>query len=406
MRVNTVTAPSVSESFGNRELRNPLSDPFAGTSRQERRSSLALRVGEVFNPFNLFDGAMVPSEILRSPNLLPSEKLVFARLTQFAGGKGRAWPSIERIAEEVALSVPQTRRCVSALESKGLIRRVARSGRSNEFEFLWHELYEQRVAGPQSYAREVPHSPMSAVAQSSMIGEEQSRKIGPGRSSVIARRESVESSSSEKIQFEKNQLCGYADRAVSPKLTDDDFAHRRRELDDPEEEFLLRLQERHGDTVDRHAILHCVAGDLKSYSDLKPFLEFEQKQTTAPEKLKNPAGHYRRAVSKFYENRAKRRDWDIRSQMRVLEAKIGQSKDPTNEPRTCELSVCDGTGECWDESGFVSACQCQIGLDLPPKVLAAFEEMNLSRAAVTNSQSLTSRASSFGAQSQEAELCS
>ncbi len=175
--MNTVTAPSVSESFGNRELRNPLSDPFAGTSRQERRSSLALRVGEVFNPFNLFDGAIVPSEILRSPNLLPSEKLVFARLTQFVGGKGRAWPSIERIAEEVALSVPQTRRCVSALESKGLIRRVARSGRSNEFEFLWHELYEQRVGGPQSYVSEVPHSPMSAVAQSSMIGEGQSQAI-------------------------------------------------------------------------------------------------------------------------------------------------------------------------------------------------------------------------------------
>jgi len=121
---------------------------------------------------------MVPSEILRNPNLLSSEKLVFARLTQFAGGKGRTWPSIERIAEEVALSVPQTRRCVSALESKGLIRRLARSGRPNEFEFLWHELYEQRgVGGPQSYASEVPHSPMSAVAQSSMIGEGQSQAI-------------------------------------------------------------------------------------------------------------------------------------------------------------------------------------------------------------------------------------
>jgi hypothetical protein len=34
-------------------------------------------------------------------------------------------------------------------------------------------------------------------------------------------------------------------------------------------------------------------GDLKIYSDLKSFLEFEQKQTTAAEKLKNPAGHYR-----------------------------------------------------------------------------------------------------------------
>jgi hypothetical protein len=33
-------------------------------------------------------------------------------------------------------------------------------------------------------------------------------------------------------------------------LIDDDLAHRRKELDDPEEEFLLRLQERHGESVD------------------------------------------------------------------------------------------------------------------------------------------------------------
>ena len=68
--------------------------------------------------------------------------------------------------------------------------------------------------------------------------------------------------------------------------------------EDPEQEFLLRLEERHGGSVDRYAILQCVIGDLKSYSDLKPFLDFERKQTTAPHKLKNPAGHYRRTVNR------------------------------------------------------------------------------------------------------------
>ncbi|MGC2660421.1 MAG: hypothetical protein WA324_20910, partial [Bryobacteraceae bacterium] len=113
---------------------------------------------------------------------------------------------------------------------------------------------------------------------------------------------------------------------------------RREELDDPEQEFLLRLQERHGDSVDPHAILHCVLGDLKSYSDLKAFLEFEKKQTTAPEKLKNPAGHYRRVVGKFYESRVKRRDWDIRSQMRALEAKLGSSAGAAKQSKTCSLA--------------------------------------------------------------------
>ena len=142
--------PSKRRRHDNRQERN-----FRAGSRQERRSSLGFSIGDSFNPFSLFDGALLPSEILRSPDLTPSEKLVFARLMQFAGGKGRAWPSIERVADEVALSVAQTRRCIATLESKGLIRRVARSGRSNEFEFLWHAIYEQE-----------PRSPMIAVPRS------------------------------------------------------------------------------------------------------------------------------------------------------------------------------------------------------------------------------------------------
>ena len=119
MRANTVTAQSVSESLENRQQRNVSHRASLGTSRQERRSNLSVEVGQAFNPFSLFDGALVPSEILRSRDLLPSEKLVFARLLQFAGGNGKAWPSIERVADEVALSVPQARRCISSLESKG-----------------------------------------------------------------------------------------------------------------------------------------------------------------------------------------------------------------------------------------------------------------------------------------------
>ena len=319
---------------------------------------------------------MLPSEILRSPDLLPSEKLVFARLLQFAGGKGKAWPSIERLSEEVALSVPQTRRCVSSLESKGLLRRVARSGRSNEFEFLWHRVYEQAGERPQLSATGVPRSPMIAAPRSSAIGggrshmsaQGQSPVIRPGRSSVIARRESIQSSSSEEIQIEKNQQAG-----------DDDRSRKRESLNDPEQEFLLRLNERHGDAVDRHAILQCVTNDLKSFSDLVLFLEFERKQTTAPEKLRNPVGHYRKTVQMFYESRAKRRDWDLRSQMRAIEARIGLTADRVpKKPLTCSLLRCSGTGECWDEAGVVSACECDLGRALAPKVLAAFDEINAS----------------------------
>lgn len=243
---------------------------------------------------------------------------------QFAGGKGKAWPSLECLAEEVALSVAQARRCVASLEAHGFIRRVARSGRSNEFEFLWHPVY---ATEPHSRMRAVPQSPVS----------------GPGHSPVTARRESSESSSIKEIQIEENQSGGL---------------HRRRnDLDDPEAELMLRLKERHDESVNRHAILQCVLGDLKTFSDLKPFLQFERNQTTAPDKLRNPAGHYRRTVQRSYEAEAKRRDWNRREQMRVLQAKIGRRTDALQRP-VCTLGQCNGTGEVYYETGVVSACDC------------------------------------------------
>jgi len=83
-------------------------------------------------------------------------------------------------------------------------------------------------------------------------------------------------------------------------------------------------------------------------------------------------------VQKFYETRAKRRDWDIREQMRALEAKIGRADDAA-ERRTCPLSRCNGTGEVYNSAGLVSACECSLGQQLSPKVLAFFEEMNAIR---------------------------
>jgi Helix-turn-helix domain len=104
--------------------------------RAERRSASPLQIGDVFTPFQLFIGAMIPSAVLRNPDLSPSAKLVFARLTQFAGRQGKAWPSDQTLGQEVGLGYRQARRCVAELERYGLIRRVSRVGHSNLFEFL------------------------------------------------------------------------------------------------------------------------------------------------------------------------------------------------------------------------------------------------------------------------------
>lgn len=77
---------------------------------------------------------------------------------------------------------------------------------------------------------------------------------------------------------------------------------------DPEQVFLHRLRQRHGNTVHASALVQCIAGELKSWRDWADFLVFDERQTTAPELLKNPPGHYRQPVRKFYAARAQKRD--------------------------------------------------------------------------------------------------
>ncbi len=405
---NAVHAQSVPQNFSSDQSFNGGANRVTRPLREYRRVNSQLQHGEPFNPFQLFDGAIVPTQILRCPVLLPSEKLVFARLTQFAGAKGKAWPSLERLAAEVALSVPQTRRCVRSLEDHGFIRRLSRSGRSNEFAFLWHRLYERGddvsdspslvppqspvSALPQSSAIAPPQSPMTAAALSSTIGGPITHDH-PGRSPVIARRESLKSSS-EQNHVERNQ----GDQKVAlPKppgtwhslaefmpfafVGDDENAKKQRLADtDPETEFLLRLRERHRDALNGTAVLQSVQEELAWDAEyFRSFLDFEAKQTTAPEKLTNPAGHYRASARKFRAASAKQRESERKERRRTLELSLEQQAYRAGSKPQCPLSRCGGTGEVWNEEGFASACSCSIGARLKPEVLALLETLNQRR---------------------------
>jgi hypothetical protein len=152
-------------------------------------------------------------------------------------------------------------------------------------------------------------------------------------------------------------------------------------LANPDEEFLQRLRERHGNSVNPEGILQFVLEGLNwQITELKAFLDFDERQTTAPEKLTNPPGHYRRAVEKFRFAQAKRREIDLRERQRALEKSL-HDRRAENQPLkpTCSLSRCDGSGEFWDETGLVSACQCEAGGKLLPAVLDLFEKLNAQR---------------------------
>lgn len=111
-------------------------------------------VGQTFNPYRVFVGAFIPNCIMRLPvKILGStEKLIYARLSQYAGQNGRCFPKQETLAEEVGLSIPVIQVGLRKLESEGFIRRVAATGherlmhKPNEYEFLWHEVFEEEMA--------------------------------------------------------------------------------------------------------------------------------------------------------------------------------------------------------------------------------------------------------------------
>jgi hypothetical protein len=389
--IHTANATSVLENVSSEQDKKPVIVESREPSRAEKRAALTLSAGEVFNPFNLFDGALIPAQVLRYSEITPSEKLVFARLLQFAGARGHAWPSLELLAAEVSLSVVQARRCVRALETRKLVRRVARSGRSNEFEFLWHPIYQQEHRQRRSQVIAPPQSSMIAPPRSQMTDAPQSPKIGLGRSSMAARRESIQSIKKEENHCKENQGGQRPQEGEQSPVRENTTAgstnrrleqtRQRDSLPDLEAEFRNRLKARHGDLVDAAGVTHCVLQELRwDFTQLESFLDFEAKQTTDPQRLRNPPGHYRRVAQLFQQAAASRREYASKQKQLRLERQLREQHSRAAEPkRTCPLSRCNGTGEYWNELGFVEVCPCEQGQKLSPKVLEAFGQVNAIR---------------------------
>ena len=59
--------------------------------------------GDAFNPFLLFNGVWLPNGLLERTDLSPGAKLAYARLCQFAGRDGAAYPSIATLGREIGV---------------------------------------------------------------------------------------------------------------------------------------------------------------------------------------------------------------------------------------------------------------------------------------------------------------
>ncbi len=95
-------------------------------------------VGQRFSPYRSFERvSVIPNGLMGYPGLSPSAKLLWARLAQYAGKDGRAYPSIETLAAEIGLKKRQTQNLLAELKKKKFIEARRGSG-TNSYYFLLH----------------------------------------------------------------------------------------------------------------------------------------------------------------------------------------------------------------------------------------------------------------------------
>ena len=110
------------------------------------------KVGEPFSPYRLFVGSYIPNVLLHNPDLTAGAKLVWARLSQYAGKDGVAWPKQETLASELGIHRNSIGRHLGELVKQGFLRVHKPQGtallrhESARYEFLWHPSFEETGA--------------------------------------------------------------------------------------------------------------------------------------------------------------------------------------------------------------------------------------------------------------------
>ena len=108
---------------------------------------LQLRPGEPFNPYGLFVGAFIPNALMRTNVISSTAKLVWARLAEYAGRGGDAYPKQETLAAEIGVDERTIRTRIQELVNEGFIEVVHPQGvaklqhRSCHYKFLWHSAF-------------------------------------------------------------------------------------------------------------------------------------------------------------------------------------------------------------------------------------------------------------------------
>ena len=112
-----------------------------------RNNLEGVKIGEPFNPYRVFLGSFLPNALLRYDGLSSTDKLVWARLAQYAGERGYCYPSYDQLAQELGISSRSAIRSVDHLIKERFIAKIEENrggaGRVNLYRFLFHECLDQ-----------------------------------------------------------------------------------------------------------------------------------------------------------------------------------------------------------------------------------------------------------------------
>jgi len=120
-------------------------------TKEPKKLIKELREGDVYIPYQVFSGAesrrhprsFILNTVMRRTDLSSTAKLLWGRLSQFAGRNGQCYPTQYRLSEELGCTLRTILRALKELEKADLIRRKSPSGRARlmrattRYEFIW-----------------------------------------------------------------------------------------------------------------------------------------------------------------------------------------------------------------------------------------------------------------------------
>lgn len=118
-------------------------------------------IGKRFSPYKRFRRvSVIPNTLMSYTGLSHGAKLVWARLAQYAGADGRAYPAVRTLAQEVGLKKRHTQNLLAELKAEGFIESEL-GPRANAYFFILHPaLVEDGVQGDASQDAELCPSPV------------------------------------------------------------------------------------------------------------------------------------------------------------------------------------------------------------------------------------------------------